>query len=164
MTASTAPTVPVTASTTPSDDASVRRLVDIFAEGWNAARGETLAQAFAPDADFTNVMGLHAKGRDLIARGHDEILATVFRNTRVTPTVDRVRFLRSDVAVLDATFTLTHLDGRLFEMGPAGHSKAELVATKEQGTWSIAVFRNMIPFVRPLAGPLERSIANADRV
>jgi hypothetical protein len=75
-----------------------------------------------------------------------------------------VRFLGSDVAVLDATFTLTHLDGRLFEMGPAGHSKAELVATKEQGRWSIAVFRNMIPFVRPLAGPLERSIANADRV
>ena len=75
-----------------------------------------------------------------------------------------MRFLRSDVAVLDATLTLTHSDGRLFEMGSAGHSKAEVVATKEQDRWSIAVFRNMIPFVRPLAGPVERSIADPHRV
>lgn len=162
MTALNAPLAPIAA--TPADDAAVRRLVDVFAEGWNAASGGTLAQAFATDADFTNVMGLHAKGRDLIARGHDEILATVFRHTRLTTTIDRVRFLRSDVAVVDATLTLAHADGRPFEMGPGGYSKAELVATKEQDTWSIAVFRNMIPFVRPLAGPLERSIADPQRV
>lgn len=32
------------------------------------------------------------------------------------------------------------------------------IALKENGVWSIAIFRNMIPFERPPAGPLERSL------
>jgi hypothetical protein len=30
--------------------------------------------------------------------------------------------------------------------------------TKEDDAWSIAVFRNMVPFGRPTAGPLEREL------
>jgi hypothetical protein len=41
------------------------------------------------------------------------------------------------------------------------HTKAGYVATKDGDTWSIAVFRNMVPFVRPAAGPVERSLEAA---
>ena len=36
---------------------------------------------------------------------------------------------------------------------------AGLIAVRDGDAWSIAVFRNMIPFQRPLAGPMERSLA-----
>jgi uncharacterized protein (TIGR02246 family) len=144
--------------TTARDEADLSGLVTTFVEGWNAGSGDTLARAFATDADFTNVMGLHAHGRDVIARGHDEILATVFRGTRLAATVDQIRYLRPDVAVVDATLTLRGADGEPVAMLPAGHSSAGFVATRESGSWAIAVFRNMIPFVRPAAGAVERSL------
>ena len=144
-----------------TDDAALRGLVDTFANGWNAASGAALAEAFAVDADFTNVMGLRAHGRDVIARGHDEILATVFRGTHLTAAVESVRFLRPDVATVDATFTLSQADGQPHPLVSKGGSKASFVATKERGTWLIAAFCNMIPFARPLAGPLEGALATA---
>jgi uncharacterized protein (TIGR02246 family) len=145
-----------------ADDADLSGLVHTFVEGWNAGSGERLAGAFALDADFTNVMGLRAHGRDVIARGHDEILATVFRGTRLDATIDQIRYLRPDVAVVDLTLTMRGADGQPVAMLPAGQSSAGLVATRDAGTWAIAVLRNMIPFVRPAAGPVERSLAASD--
>ena len=143
---------------TTRDEADLSELVDTFVQGWNTGSGERLARAFAVDADFTNVIGLRAHGRDLIARGHDEILATVFRGTRLGAAINQIRGLRPDVAVVDVTLTLRGADGQPLAMFPAGQSSAGLVATRESGTWAIAVFRNMIPFTRPAAGPVERSL------
>lgn len=140
-----------------TDETAVARLLEVFADGWNAGSGAALAAAFAPDADFTNVMGLRARGRDVIARGHDEILATLFRGTRVAARVEQVRFLRPDVAVGAAALSLRMADGGPFH-GPA-ESRATLVATREGGEWAIASFSNMIPMTRPAAGPVERSLA-----
>ena len=139
-----------------SDEAAIRGLVDAFTEGWNAHDGKACARPFAPDADFTNIMGLRAHGRDLIARGHDEILSTIFRTARISSTVESIRFIRPDVAVADVAFSMKSEGG-----GPFGlvQSLAGLVATKEGDSWSIVVFRNMVPFQRPTAGPIEQSIA-----
>src|SRR5690349_3974423 len=145
-----------------TDSAELAELVATFARGWNAGSGALLAGAFAEDADFINIMGLHARGRDLIARGHDEILATIFHGTRLTAAVDAIRFIRPDVAAVEATFTLQMADGQPFT-GPASRSKPGFVATKDAGGWSIVVFRNMVPFARPAAGPLERSLAGSSR-
>ena len=141
------------------DEAALAGLVDTFVQGWNTGSGDRLASAFALDADFTNVMGLRAHGREVIARGHDEILATVFRGTRLEAAVNQIRYLRPDVAVVDVTLTMRGADGQPLAMLP-GPSSAGLVATRDAGTWAIAVFRNMIPFARPAAGAVERSLAS----
>jgi hypothetical protein len=44
-------------------------------------------------------------------------------------------------------------------MFTGGQSSAGFVATRESGSWAIAVFRNMVPFTRPPAGAVERSLA-----
>jgi uncharacterized protein (TIGR02246 family) len=145
------------------DDAQLSALIEAFVEGWNAGSGERLARPFSTDADFTNVMGLRAHGREVIARGHDEILATVFRGTRIAATVDQIRYLRPDVAVIDATLSIRGADGQPLAMMPGGTSSAGVVATRDSGSWAISVFRNMIPFSRPAAGPVERSLAAASQ-
>jgi uncharacterized protein (TIGR02246 family) len=144
---------------TTHDDTALTELVDTFVHGWNAGSGDSLARAFALDADFTNVMGLYAHGRDVIALGHNEILATVFRGTQLQAAINRIRYLRPDVAVVDVSFGLRRADGQPLDMFPGGQSSAGLVATKDSGTWTIAVLRNMIPFQRPAAGNVERSLA-----
>jgi len=42
--------------------------------------------------------------------------------------------------------------------GPFPRTLASLVAVRDGESWSIAVFHNMVPFQRPAAGPLERSL------
>ena len=140
---------------TDGDDSAIRRLVDVFTEGWNAHDGKACARPFAVDADFTNIMGLKAHGRDMIARGHDEILSTFFRNARIRSTIQSIRFIRPEVAVVDVAFRIQSEDGEPFGLE---QSQAGLVVLKEGDGWSIVVFRNMVPFKRPAAGPIERSL------
>lgn len=139
-----------------SDEAAIRRLVDLFTEGWNAKDGKACARPFAVDADFINIMGLKAHGRDQIARGHDEIFAGIFREMRISSVVESIRFVRVDVAVVDVAFTTKSQVEGPFKLL---RSSAGLVATREGNAWSIVAFRNMIPFERPAAGPLERALA-----
>lgn len=138
---------------------AIRGLIDNFVAGWNAADGSRLARVFTEDADFTAITGLRARGRDLIARGHDEILSTIYRGTRNSAQIESVHFLRPDVAVVDVKFTLRREDGSLAFGIP--YSSAGIIATQDEGVWAIAVFRNMVPFARPAAGPLDREVTFA---
>ena len=135
-----------------NDEAAVRGLMEAFVNGWNAGDGEACARPFAHDADFTAIHGLRGHDRDTIARAHDEVLSTIFRGVKLRATVDSVRFLRPDVAVAEFT-----LESDNFPFG-LKRSMPVMVATKENGAWSIAVFHNMIPFDRPPAGPIERDL------
>ena len=143
------------------DELAVRSLVDGLVAGWNAQDGAAFARPFAADADFTNVMGLRARGRETIARGHDEIFATLFKDTTLAATVEQIRFLRPDVAAAEVVFTLRKKDGAPW--GGFPRSLASFIAVRDGEAWSIAVFRNMVPFERPMTGPVERSLAAAAR-
>lgn len=143
-----------------NDEREIRELVAAFAEGWNAGDGYACARPFAENADFTAVTGARIRGRDLIGRGHVEILATVFRGTRNTAIVNDVTFLRPDVAIADVTFRLDPMADKPW-LPP--YSSCGVVATKDNGVWSIAVFRNLVPYSRPAAGPLDREVLNASR-
>ena len=140
-------------------ETAIRRLVDQFVEGWNMADGAACARPFAENADFTAVNGIRVRGRDLIARGHDDILSTIFRGTRLTAAIHSIEFLRPDVASVDATLRLT----------PAGqtwlpkYTCCGMIVTEEGGEWSIAVFRNLVPFERPLASALDANLFHAGK-
>jgi uncharacterized protein (TIGR02246 family) len=140
-----------------TDEMAIQGLVQTFVDGWNTADGAACARSFAADADFTAITGLKVRGRDLIAKGHDEILSTIYRGSRNSAQVESIRFLRPDVAVADVTFRFIGQD-RPFGME---QTSCGLVCTKESGAWSIAVFRNMVPFGRPAAGPVERELMAA---
>jgi uncharacterized protein (TIGR02246 family) len=149
--------------TNTDDVAAIANLIDSFVAGWNAGDGEACGRPFADDAVFTAITGLRAQGRDLIARGHTEILSTIYRGTQISATVNSINFLRPDVAAADVTL---QFEGKQ----PFGLAQTSLglVATKEGDTWSIAVFRNMVPFGRQAAGPVEqeqmRGVAARPRV
>jgi uncharacterized protein (TIGR02246 family) len=140
------------------DEEAIRNLVAAFEHGWNAQDGHACGRPFAENADFTAVTGLRAKGRELIARGHVEILATVFRDTRLSAAVNDITFLRPDVAVADCTFRIQPSPDKPWL---PKYSSCGVVAAKEDGEWAIAVFRNMVPFGRPEAGPLDRELLSA---
>jgi uncharacterized protein (TIGR02246 family) len=125
-------------------------LIETFVAGWNAADAALLASVFAEDADFTAVNGLRLSGRALIRDGHEELLRTIFRGKTLAARLLSVRFLSGEIAVVEAEFSYPNgiLPG-------VTRGLAQYVAVRSAGRWEIAVFRNMIPFERPIAGPVE---------
>ena len=128
------------------DELGVRKLVEGLVAGWNAHDGTAFARQFATDADFTNVMGLHARGRDVIARGHDEIFATMFRGTTLTATVEGIRFLRPDVAAASVVMALQQKDGNALDV------RAPSRASSPSGTVSPGRSRSSTTWSVPATG------------
>ena len=129
-------------------------LIGSFVEGWNAADGAKLARAFAEDADFTAVNGLRVQGRELIGEGHDELFRTLFRGVTLAARVLSVRVVAPDVAVVEAE--LSYPDKHV--LPGVTRALAQYVAKRSGDRWEILVFRNMIPFERPVAGPVEQRV------
>lgn len=126
------------------DELAVLELVNGYVAGWNAGDGVALSKPFAQDADLINAMGLYGHGREVIARAYSELLSTVFRATRLRSTIDAIRFVRPDVALVDVVFHLEGAAGGRPDI-PA-RSMAGVVAVKNCAGWEILSFRSMVPF------------------
>ena len=132
--------MPTTDSTAaPTLDAEARRIVAALETAWNQADAAAFAGEFAPDADFVNVRGDHASGRDAIAHGHAHIWSTIYAGSTLRYAVTHVRELAPGVG-------LVHIDALLrVPAGPAaGDTGAipSLVLVQKDGVWKIASFHN----------------------
>jgi uncharacterized protein (TIGR02246 family) len=129
----------MTATVRSSDRASLERLVGELEAAWNSADGAAFAEAFADDADFVNVYGMHVRGRTAIAAGHRFIFTTIYKDSKVEYRVVSVRELAPGVALVHVSATLN------VPVGPmAGRHEAIWtgVATRLDGGWKFAAFQN----------------------
>lgn len=113
-----------------------------FADAWNAHDAAALCAPFHPDADFTNVFGMRASGREAIEAFHAPILRTIFRDSRLMIDDVHVRLVRPDVAVVDVRWTMSGAVSPTGEPWPERHGLMDLVCTEEAGRWGIAVMHN----------------------
>ena len=91
-------------SAPPQDDrdaAALRAIVAAQAAAWNAGDGTAYAKDVSPDISFTNVFGMVMYGAEAFADRHRQILATFYKGTTKRHTIRRVRFVTSDVAIVD---------------------------------------------------------------
>src|SRR5690348_13572087 len=88
-----------------ADDAAA--LAARLESAWNSGDGAGFSAAFADDADFVNVMGMHARGREAIAHGHAEIFRTIYAGSTVRYRLETARLLRPDVGLAHVDATLT---------------------------------------------------------
>jgi uncharacterized protein (TIGR02246 family) len=120
----------------------LRSLVRTIVDAWNRGDGDGFASVFAEDADFTSINLTQISGRAPIAAAHDQIFATVYNGTRIEATLERVRPLREDLAVLDIDAHMTNAAGEPF--GPK-HMHPMAVAERQADGWRIVAFHNMVP-------------------
>jgi uncharacterized protein (TIGR02246 family) len=134
-----------------SDKESLERLVGALEVAWNAADSDGFAATFADDADFVNVYGMHARGRNAIAAGHDFIFASIYKDSKVEYRVVSMRELAPGVALLHVSARLNVPAGSM-----AGTHQAlwSGVATLSPDGWKFAAFHNT--FVKEPPGPSGR--------
>jgi uncharacterized protein (TIGR02246 family) len=132
---------------TPVDRAALESIVGQLEAAWNAMDGSAFADPFADDADFVTIRGEHFRGRPAIADGHAGIFRSIYAGSTNRMTVEGVRLLRPEVALVHVHSLLHTPSGPL--AGRHG-ARFSLVLTKEPVGWEIAALHNTL---EPAPGP-----------
>ena len=126
----------------PLDDAA-NSVTSALVEAWNRHDAAAFAAAFSPAAEFTNVFGMKANGREEIEKFHTPLFATMFRYSRLLATEVSSRELRPDVATIDLHWSMSGARDPDDKEWPDRIGLISLVIVKQQGRWSIETMHNM---------------------
>jgi uncharacterized protein (TIGR02246 family) len=126
-----------------SDEDAIHSLVDRLMAAWNHHDAHAFAAVFAEDADFTNVIGEGASGRENIEKLHAPMFSTLFKNSHLEYTDIKVRFIRPDISPVDVRWRMTGATDPAGNPWPNRKGLINFVATKENGSWQVLVLHNM---------------------
>jgi uncharacterized protein (TIGR02246 family) len=118
---------------------AVRALFEELVLAWDGGDGHRYASLFTDDATYVAIDGSAYRGRQEIARGHQEIFDTFFKDSRLHGKVHDVRFVRPDVAIAVRT-------GSVQQSGEPKPIRDETVQTfvvvETSHGWRFAAFQN----------------------
>jgi uncharacterized protein (TIGR02246 family) len=123
------------------DRAALESVVHQLEAAWNAMDGRAFAAPFAEDADFVTIRGEHFRGRAAIADGHAAIFRTIYAGSTNHMTIEAIRLLRPEVALVRVHALLDTPGGPL--AGRHG-ARFSLVLTQESSGWEIAALHNTL--------------------
>lgn len=115
-----------------AEDGAVAAIEDIAEDAiedlkaaWAAGDAAAWAAVFAEDAEMVLPRGLRVIGRDAIETGHEGVFATIYQDTSLTVSVDHVRALAPDVALVAFHQTIEPAPGKT----PQGSAGQDLIST-----------------------------------
>ena len=127
-------------TTNPADEAAIRDLFRELLDDWGRGDGDAYGSRFTEDADYVAFDGSHTKGRQEISSSHQELFDRWVKGTRLVGSVESVRFLGPEVALVHATGS-TVFPGE-DKPRPSRDSIQTLVAVKREGAWIFTAFHN----------------------
>ena len=114
---------------------------------WNAGGGQAYARHLAPEASFTNLFGMVLYGTPAFAKRHSEILATFYRGTTKSYRIRRLRFITSDVAIVDIDNEVRGVKAMPggIVVPPDGVVKTQLmeIFVRRESRWWIEAYHNV---------------------
>lgn len=141
--------LPAQAAVPDSDGTALQTLIDTFLATMNAKDAKAFGACFAEDGEFTNPVGMSAKGRPAIIAFHERLFSPTrlpgtpsFNHARLTLLSQTIRMIRPDVASVDLRW---QQDGAIGPDGnPWGTRQGVLswITVRDHGTWLIGVWHN----------------------
>jgi uncharacterized protein (TIGR02246 family) len=127
------------AGLSPAETQAIHRVVAGLETAWNNADGEDYSLWFQEDAEFVNVYGMYAQGRQRIAEGHNMIFSTVYANSTLKLIPLNIRTIADDVVKVHLRANLSVPRG---SMAGAHDSLPSMTLVRDSGAWRIASFHN----------------------
>ncbi len=131
------------ATSASTDEDGIRATLAAFVDAWNSHDAKAFSMVFAEDADFTNVGGVSAHGRAEVERFHAPRFATTFKDSHQKMTETKIRFIKPDVAAVDARWEMTGARTQDGQDIPLRKGLLNFVMTKQGSQWLITVMHNM---------------------
>jgi uncharacterized protein (TIGR02246 family) len=129
------------------DTAALRAILDEQDQAWCAGDAAAFSRSAASDIVFTNVVGLFSVGREPFEAQHRHIFATFYKGSTLRQLVERISFVRPDVAVVNTVTKVTGF-GALPPVLPAQDgvltTRLEQVLVRTNEGWQVVSFHNVV--------------------
>ena len=123
-----------------ADSAAIRQVVAEFLDAFNHHDAHGWAMPFTEDGDFTNVSGLTRHGRKEIEERFKGLFAGSLKDAHRTVNIKHIRFVKPDVAAVDAEWELTGSKAADGAENPVRKGIFTWVMVKQDGGWKFADF------------------------
>lgn len=131
-----------------ADEAAIRKVHADFTAAWNRHDPAALAGSWAPDGDLINPEGRWAKGKAEVQKAFVDEQAGIFKSSTFANTIQSVRFLTPNMAIVDASFEIANMTPpNAPPMTQKGLYKSIMV--KDGGKWWTASAMAMAPVQAP---------------
>ena len=126
-------------------EAEVREAHKKYQDAWNHHDPAAMAALWAVDADYTEPDGRTVYGRAEVQRILTYEHGSVFKNSELNLAVERVRFIRPDVAIVDGSYELFNATNPRGE--PIGRRTGYFVTVlaKNGDSWQVDATRLFLP-------------------
>ena len=125
------------------DEVLINRVILALADAWNHHDAQALAGLFAEESDFIDVSGARADGRAGVEGHYVPVFETTFRESRLMVEDVRIRFLRPDIAAVDAKWEMTGATDPAGNPRPPRKGLMSLIMVNELHGWEIKVMHDM---------------------
>jgi len=122
-----------------TEERALHKLVYQLESAWNAGDGDAFARLFADDADVIHILGGYYSGRETIRAGHRMIFGTIYKDSTIHYSVEKIKFLRPDIAIV---FLRQHLRLAESSVVPELDARPTIVAESIDGKWRIVALQN----------------------
>lgn len=119
------------------DSGAVRDVIDQYMRARNNKDADAIRRLFTPDADQLVSTGEWRKGLSSLVRGTSA--SSQKEQGQSSITVESIRFIDPDVAIVDGRYQTTSLNGTVRKMWTT------VIVKHTEGTWKITAIRNMLP-------------------
>jgi uncharacterized protein (TIGR02246 family) len=132
-----------TDSVNTKDEGLIKKVLTDFTDAWNKHDAKASSNVFSEDADFTNVRGASAHGRSEVEKFHAPRFTTTFKDTYQKITQSKIRFIKPDVAAVDAWWEMAGVKSPEGQDMPPRKGLLNFIMTKNSNTWLITIMHNM---------------------
>jgi uncharacterized protein (TIGR02246 family) len=122
-----------------NEERALHRLVYQLESAWNAGDGDAFAGLFSDDADVIHILGGYYSGRETIRAGHHMIFGTIYKGSAIHYSVEKIKFLRPDVAIV---FLRQHLEFAEDSAVRELNARPTIIAENIAGKWRIVALQN----------------------
>lgn len=133
------------------EDTAIRKRHDEFIAAWNKHDAKLMAAFFAADGDLVNPFGRQAKGIAAIEKLFADEHAGVMAKTRYAGSIESIRYLGKDVAIVDTNGEVTGMKGADGADAPPFKHHVIWIAHKDAGKWSAVAARAFVTLPPPAA-------------
>jgi len=126
-----------------ADAEAIHQTIANFTSAWNKHDAHAFAMTFTEDADFTNVAGVHARGRANVESFHASRFSTNFKDSHQTAAIRSVRMLTPLLAAVDVEWEMTGAKAPDGASMPYRKGLLDWVMAKQKdGRWLVEVMHN----------------------
>jgi len=125
------------------DSQNIQALLYSMSKAWNLHDARAYSMAFSEEADFTNVLGMSAYGRDSIVKFHEKSFTTIFKNSSLKMTGKKIRYITNDIIAVDVWWEMNGVRSPDGKNIPLRKGLANTLMTRHGDQWLILIMHNM---------------------